>query len=281
MKILMIGAHQDDNEFMGGGLAYKYMQIGYTVRFLSLCNGCGGHHIMTKEETKRRRREESDKVQQLLGVEYDVWDIDDCSIVPDLQTRRRLINYIREFSPDLIITHRPNDYHADHRATGQLIQDASYMLIVPHECPETKAMSKMPVIMYFEDRFKAPKFSADIIVAIDDAIDIKLQIAHTNESQVYEWLPYTYGQTVPETENERFEWLKGMNIDENTTDEEILRATNGYLTKFAKPAALYRHKLIEKYGEEKGRKVRFAEVFEICEYGRVLTEELKIRLFPF
>jgi len=146
MKILMIGAHQDDNEFRCGGLAKKYVDMGYEVRFLSLCNGCGGHHIMTPEETTARRAQESAAVAKLLGVQYDVWDIDDCSIVPDLETRRRLIRYIRTFSPDLIVTHRTNDYHADHRAAGQLMQDASYMLIVPHECPDVPAMRQMPVL---------------------------------------------------------------------------------------------------------------------------------------
>ena len=39
MKFLMIGAHQDDNEFGRGGLAYKLIKKGHDVRFLSLCNG--------------------------------------------------------------------------------------------------------------------------------------------------------------------------------------------------------------------------------------------------
>ena len=114
MKILMIGAHQDDNEFRCGGLASKYVKMGYDVRFLSLCNGCGGHHVMTPEETTAKRAKESANVAKLLGVTYHVWDIDDCNIVPDLATRKRLIRYIREYCPDMIITHRPNDYHADH-----------------------------------------------------------------------------------------------------------------------------------------------------------------------
>ncbi|MBR4016543.1 MAG: PIG-L family deacetylase, partial [Oscillospiraceae bacterium] len=41
MKILAIGAHQDDNEFRVGGMAHKWVQAGYEVRFLSMCNGCG------------------------------------------------------------------------------------------------------------------------------------------------------------------------------------------------------------------------------------------------
>ena len=102
MKILMIGAHQDDNEFRCGGLAHKYVKMGYKVTFLSMCNGCGGHHILTPEETTATRAKESAKVAELLGIRYDVWDIEDCNIVADLPTRKRLIRYIREYNPDII-----------------------------------------------------------------------------------------------------------------------------------------------------------------------------------
>lgn len=283
MKILMIGAHQDDNEFRCGGLAHKYVKMGYEVRFLSLCNGCGGHHIMSPEETTKRRAEESAKVGEFLGIRYDIWDIDDCNIVADLKTRKRMIRYIREFSPDLIITHRTNDYMPDHRAAGQLVQDASYLLIVPHECADVPAMRKMPVIMYNEDDFSNPVFKGDIVLDMDDEIDTKLQIANFNVSQVYEWLPYSncYEDEVPETPEERFEWLKGMNITADTTDEEVMAASRGYAVRFAKTAARFRNELIERYGQERGSKIRYAEAFEIGEYGAKLTPEIKKTLFPF
>lgn len=274
MKALMIGAHQDDNEFRCGGLAHKLIQMGHEVRFLSMCNGCGGHHIMTPEETTKRRAGESAAVAKLLGLRYDVWDIDDCSLVADLETRRKLIRYIREFAPDLIIAHRPNDYHADHRASGQLVQDASYLLTVPNECADAPFMRKMPVIMYNEDRFKYPPFSGDVVLDMDDVNDIKLQIAHLNVSQVYEWLPFNDMLEVPEGDAERFEWLKGMNITAETTDEEVMAAKRGYSVRFAKTAARFRKELIERYGEERGSKIRYAEAFEVCEYGSPLSGEV-------
>ncbi len=281
MKILMIGAHQDDNEFRCGGLAHKYVKMGYDVRFLSLCNGSRGHHVLTPEQTVKTRAAESAKVAELLGITYHVWDIDDCSIVADLETRRRLIRYIREYQPDLIISHRPNDYHADHRAVGQLVQDASYLLIVPHECPDVPAIKKMPLIIYNEDKFKNPDFSGDIVIDIDDEIDTKLKIADINVSQVYEWLPYIHGEEVPTGAAERFEWLKGLNITADTTDEEVMSAERGYAVRFAKTAARFRKELIKRYGEERGSKVRYAEAYEVCEYGGKLTEELKEKLFNF
>ena len=281
MKILMIGAHQDDNEFRCGGLAYKYVKAGHEVRFLSMCNGCGGHHILTPKETSKVRYGESQTVAKLLGITYDVWDIDDCTLVADLETRRKLIRYIREFSPDIIIAHRPNDYHADHRASGQLVQDASYILTVPHECPDVPAMRYMPIIVYNEDSFKNPPFNADIVIDVDDAVDVKLKIADINVSQVYEWLPYTYGETVPEDKEERFQWLKGMEITADTTDQEVMNAKRGYAVRYAKTAARFRKELIEKYGEEKGAKVRYAEAYELCEYGTQITKEQLKEYFPF
>ena len=252
MKVLMIGAHQDDNEFRCGGLASRLVKKGHEVTFLSMCNGCGGHHIMSPEETTAKRAKESAKVAELIGVTYDVWsDMDDCTLVADLETRRRLIRYIREFSPDLIVAHRPNDYHADHRASGQLVMDASYVLVVPHECPDSPAMREMPIIMYNEDNFRDPDFRGDIVVDIDDEVETKLKIADINDSQVYEWLPYTEFETVPETPEERFEWLKGMDLSKKYTDKEIMALPRGWAVRFAKTAARFRKELIKTYGKKK------------------------------
>ncbi len=275
MKFLMIGAHQDDNEFGRGGLASKLKNAGHDVRFLSMCNGCGGHHIMTPEETTARRAKESAAVAKLLGITYDVWDYDDCNLVADLSTRKRLIRYIREYNPDVVVAHRPNDYHADHRASGQLVQDASYLLTVPNECADVPAMRFMPVILYNEDRFINPPFRPDIVVDVDSEIDVKLQIANLNVCQVYEWLPYTHGEEVPEGEAERFEWLKGMNITADTTDEEVMAAERGYAVRYAKTAARFRKELIEQYGAERGSKIRYAEAYEVCEYGNPITNEIR------
>ena len=189
MKVLAIGAHQDDNEFRVGGLAQKYVKMGWDVCFLSMCNGCGGHHILSAAETTARRAKESAAVAKLLGITYDIWDIDDCNLVADLQTRKKLIRYIRSYQPDLIIAHRPNDYHADHRASAQLVMDASYLLTVPNECPDVPAMRFMPVIMYNEDPHKNPDFNPTVVLDMDAENDTKLAMAALNESQVYEWLP--------------------------------------------------------------------------------------------
>lgn len=281
MKLLVIGAHPDDNEFRCGGIAYKYKQLGHEVQFLTVCNGCRGHQSMTLEETRERRKGEYMAVAEYLGIQYDCFDIEDCALVADLKTRRRMINYIRKANPDLIITHRTNDYHADHRAAAQLVQDAAYLLTVPLERPETPAMKKMPVIMFNVDEFSNPEFKADVIVDIDDVIEQKLKCADFHESQVYEWLQYEKGGTAPEDKTERFEQICRGGITFNTKDKELNSLPFSYAQWFAKVAARFRKELVATYGRKRGKKVRFAEAFMLSEYGTPLTEESKKTLFPF
>lgn len=287
LRVLMIGAHPDDNDICGGGLALKYAAAGHTVRFLSVCNGCGGHHKMKPEEVAKRRYGETQAVAALAGIEYDVWDIPDCEVIADLQTRKKLTVYIREFNPDIIFTHRTNDYHADHRNAAILVQDASYLLTVPNFCPEAPAMRFMPVIMYFRDHFKNPPFVPDMIVSIDDVIDKKYELWNCHVSQFYEWLPYTYGveDRVPICDSDRIEWLHSPRVSRNEpmpleTLIKMKSASHHSEADEAVYAATYRDLLVRRYGEA-GKKVIFAEAYETSEYGEQLNEENAKMLFPF
>lgn len=286
LKVLMIGAHLDDNDFRCGGIALKYIKAGHKVQFLSMCNGCGGHHVNSPEEIAKRRYKEAQEVAKIAGLKYDVWDINDCEIMADLQTRKRLVRYIRQFNPDIIFTHRTNDYHADHRNVAILVQDASYLLIVPNFCSDVPAMKEMPVIMYTPDNFKNPPFVADVAVSIEDVIDKKYDMYNCHESQIYEWLPYTYGELekVPKDKKERLDWYRSPKIprDRVLTVEELKEYKTHNHSEYSEAilASKYRELLIKRYGEH-GKKILFAEAFQNCEYGKLLNEENIKELFPF
>ena len=283
MNILMIGAHADDCDILASGLALKYKRDGHRVRFLAMTDGSAGHHLLGRAETAARRLQETREVEKLTGIEYDVWDVPDGQLMPDLQTRERLIRCIREFSPDVVFCHRPNDYHPDHRNSGLLVQDASYMLIVPNCVPDAPAMKHAPVIMFMEDRFRNPPFRADVVIDVDDVVEDKFRILDKHVSQFYEWLPYTRDQldTVPDDPAARFDWLHRDYVTHDTTDEELLSGTmKGYAVRFSLPAAKHRAELIARYGE-RGRTIRFAEAYEVSEYGSPLTPALREKLFPY
>jgi|LSQX01.1.fsa_nt_gb LmbE family N-acetylglucosaminyl deacetylase len=287
IRVLMIGPHPDDCDFRCGGLALKYARAGHQVKFISLLDGSGGHQSMKPADIAARRKQETQAVARLAGIEYEVWDIPDCELMADLPTRKRLIRAIRTFQPDLVFSCRPNDYHADHRNASLLVQDASYLLIVPNFCPEVPAMKKMPVILYFYDSFQNPPFIADLAIMTDDVIEDKFHMLDCHESQVYEWLPYTKGtlHTVPTDPAARFEWLHqprlprdGQPIDATALAGLMTGAMSEY--REAIPAIKFRHKLIERYGE-RGARALFAEAFSVCEYGAPLTPEAEKELIPF
>ncbi len=287
LKVLMIGAHMDDNDFRGGGTALKYIKDGHSVRFLSVCNGSGGHHELSAPEVAAIRRKEADAVADLTGIEYDVWDIEDCEIIANLENRKRMVRYIRQYKPDIIFTHRTNDYHADHRNTALLVQDASYLLIVPNFCPDVAALIHTPVIMHFYDRFKNPVFNPNIIIPIDDVIDKKYEMINCHVSQVYEWLPFTNGvlDQVPTDPEERLDWLRKPLVPRDgtqLTEADLNRfiASNNSEYREATPVIKYRDKIIERYGDL-AKDILFAEAFEVSEYGNPLNKENEKMLFPF
>lgn len=286
IRVMMIGAHPDDCDFRCGGLALKYARAGHKVKFLSMCDGSRGHQSMPLDEIAARRRRETQNVAKMVGIEYDVWNIHDCELIADLKTRMRLVCAIREFCPDILFCSRLNDYHVDHRNTSLLVQDASYLLIVPNYCPETPAMKESPVILHFYDHFQNPPFHADIVVRIDDVIEEKFKMLACHESQVFEWLPYSKGilDQVPVTPKERLRWLHepciprdGAPLDEGILKKNLIGSESEYREAVA--AHLYRNKLIDRYGQE-GRRINFAEAFSVSEYGKPLTEQDSWELIP-
>jgi len=288
IRAMMIGAHPDDCDFRCGGLALKYARAGHKVKFLAMCDGSGGHHILEPAEIAARRKKETQNVAKVAGVEYDVWDVPDCELMADLENRKRLVREIRKFQPDIIFCSRPNDYHADHRNASILVQDASYLLVVPHFCPDVPAMKETPVILYFYDHFKTPPFDAEVVIATDDVIEDKFRMLACHESQMFEWLPYTKGtlEQVPEGYEARLDWLHepriprdGGTLEESMLTKNLIGSECEY--REAVPAVKYRKKLIERYGVDKGMKINFAEAFSSCEYGAPLTAEAEKELLPF
>ncbi len=263
LKILMIGAHPDDCDIKGAGTAALFVAMGHQVKFLSVTNGDAGHHEMGGGMLAKRRYLETQEVARRLGISYDVLDNHDGELTPTLEVRLAIIRKIRDWKADVVISHRPNDYHPDHRYTGILVQDAAYMVGVPNIAADTPPVTGNPVFLYFQDGFKKPNpFSPDIVVDITQVIDQKTDALDAHESQFYEWLPWISGYQgeIPKEKAARKEWLlrnRWASLDQT----------------FLPGITLW-------YGQERISQVRYAEAFEICEYGSRPSEEDIKRLFP-
>jgi len=264
LRVLAIGAHPDDCDIKFGGTAAKMARAGHAVKFLSVTNGDAGHQTMGGAALAKRRYLETQESARRLGIaEYEVLDNHDGELMPTLEVRRQIIRAIRKWQADIVIGPRTNDYHPDHRYTGVLIQDAAYMVVVPNICPDTPALRKNPVFMYFEDRFQKPApFRPDVAISIDEVFDQKISALASHVSQVYEWLPWVDGklESVPKDDAARLEWLKKNNM------RSITPAVRAALEKW--------------YGPERAAQIKAAEAFEVCEYGSRPTEDDLRRLFP-
>lgn len=268
LRIMVLGAHPDDCELRAAGVAAKWAAQGHHVKFVSVTNGDIGHWRMAGGALALRRAAEVEKCAQILGIKTGVIDIHDGELLPTLDARRELTRQMRDWKADIVIGHRPNDYHPDHRYVGVLMQDSSYMVTVPFFCPDSPYLSRNPVFLFSEDRFQKPNpFQADIVVGIDDTVDKKLRCMEALESQFFEGGANGSAALIP--------------ADEAGKERRRQQVRESFLGRFNSTANRFRPQLAAWYGEERGKGIKSAEAFEICEYGRQPSKEDLRKLFPF
>ena len=262
INIVIIGAHPDDCDIDAGGTAILLAQLGHRVMFISTTNGDAGHFNKGGVVLAQIRKSEAEEAGKRMGITYKVLDNHDGLLMPDLNLRLQLIRLIREWRADVVIGPRPYDYHPDHRNTAIAIQDAAYLVIVPNIAPETPALKNNPVFLYTEDGFTKPnRFSPDIVIDISSVYERKIYGIAAHKSQFFEWLPWISGQldSVPKTEADRLKWLAGKR--KGSISKEM------------------RQGLSKWYGK-KAEQAKYAEAFEICEYGLYPNDDKIKQLFP-
>lgn len=277
LDILVLVAHPDDAEIYAGGLLCAYREQGHAVKIIALTRGDAGHHEMDRASLASRRLEEGKAAAASIGATFEVWPHADGGLEPTLALRHEVIAELRRFEPDLVFTHRPCDYHPDHRAVATLVQDASYLASVPRVVPGVPLSRKPLVVAYLPDLFRRPSpMEPHVIVDVTEHVDRAVRMLAFHESQVFEWLPWNQGMedTLPADPWERLGWLR----------EIFCRRRIDLAERFA-------DRIAREFGDDALRAARagerFFEMFEISEYSDSvsatgeLTEVDRGRLFPF
>jgi N-acetylglucosamine malate deacetylase 1 len=270
LRIICFGAHPDDAEYKSGGTAALWAKAGHHVKLVSVTNGDIGHWQMAGGPLAKRRTAESALVARRLGVTSEVLDIHDGELEPTLQNRKTITRLIRDWNADIVIAHRPWDYHPDHRYVGVLVQDAAYMVSVPFFCPDTPPLKKNPVFLYSSDRFKKPyPFEADIAVSVDSVFEEKVDALLALESQTFEGGALGTAERAAAAPPASQPELRRAWIRERWVNRQSAEVRN------------HRSALIKWYGESAAADIKYAEVFEICEYGNQPSDAEIRKLFPF
>jgi LmbE family N-acetylglucosaminyl deacetylase len=266
LRIIAFGAHPDDAELKASGVAALWAAAGAKVKFVAMTNGDVGHFGTAGGPLAHRRKAEVAECARILGIENEVMDIHDGELTPSLENRKAMARLIREWQADIVMGHRPYDYHPDHRYTGVLMDDSAVVVVAPFFVPDTPPTPRNPVFMYYSDGFQDPKpFTPSVVVGIDGVADKKWACVSAMPSQFGDedsWQGRTL-PNVPKGDRERAAYLL-----------DIVKKRNIAL------ADQYRERLVALYGPERGTKVQYAEAFQLGQYGRQASlDELK-RMFP-
>lgn len=263
LQVIVIGAHPDDCEGYCGGTAALFAKLGHEVTFVNLTNGDAGHHLLKAEELAAIRAGESEESKGILGItRYITLDNHDGELMPSLALRREVVRLIRRYGADLVFSHRPFDYHPDHRYGGIAVQDAAYLVMVPNICPDTPPLRRNPVFLYMQDQFQRPyPFQPHIAVDLDGVWETKLEAMAAHRSQFGEWLP----------------WVDGY---EDQLPADPAEAAKFAAQRYVFPVTPATRDSLRKYYGNAADGVSHCEAFEICEYGRQPSMDEIFRLFP-
>jgi LmbE family N-acetylglucosaminyl deacetylase len=266
LRIIAFGAHPDDAELKASGVAALWAAQGHKVKFVAMTNGDVGHFESAGGPLAKRRKAEVAECARILGIESEVMDVHDGELMPSLENRKAVARLIREWQADIVMGHRPYDYHPDHRYTGVLLDDAAVVVVAPFFVPDTPPTVRNPVFMYYSDGFVDPKpFEPTVVVGIDQAADKKWKCVSAMPSQFGDkdsWQGRTL-PNVPAGDREREAYLL-----------DLIKKRNIAV------ADQYRQQLVSLYGKERGQAIKYAEAFQLGQYGRQAPlDELK-RMFP-
>jgi LmbE family N-acetylglucosaminyl deacetylase len=109
-------------------------------------------------------------------------NFDDEWLFNDRPTRTRFIDVIRQANPDVMFIHGPTDYHPDHRAAGQIAEDARIPASVRLVESGLPNIAKAPHIFYM-DNPAGLGFQPEAYVDITEVMELKRQMLRQHSSQ--------------------------------------------------------------------------------------------------
>lgn len=194
MKVLAVGAHPDDLEFLCAGTLAKYKRQGHAVAMAVATNGEVGSPTLGKAEIAAVRRREAEASAAVIGAEFYWLGYPDEFLFNNAETRLKFIDLVRQARPDLILAPHPDlDYHPDHTTTGRALWDIHVMVTVPNIKTDHPPCAVIPELVYM-DTTGGVNMIPDRYVDISAEIETKKRMLACHRSQDA-WMQAQYGVT--------------------------------------------------------------------------------------
>ena len=197
--MMVIGAHSADFVWRAGGAIAVTTSAGGSASVIALSYGERGEsgelwkeEGQTIERVKEIRSAEAERAAAAVGAEFDCLDLGDYPLEVDVDALRAISDRIREFAPDVLITHTDTDpFNPDHPVAFAAVSRARG-LAAGAGVPSAFATVKPPALFLFEPHQpELCNFTPNTFVDITPVIDRKLAAMAEMKAQRYLQTYYT------------------------------------------------------------------------------------------
>ena len=125
-RLLVVMAHPDDAEIFIWGSLTAWHNAGAQIQLVTATSGEGGvRQGRDIPNLAQHREKEASNAAAALDIFPHFLRLPDGGLSDEPHLTHALKERIKAFKPDLVITHAPSDYHADHRALAAAVQSAA------------------------------------------------------------------------------------------------------------------------------------------------------------
>ncbi len=173
LDILAFGAHPDDVEISCTGTIIKHIEAAYKVGIIDLTGGELG-----TRGSKELRLKEAEKAAKKMGISVrENLNMRDGFFKNDEAHQLKIIQKIRQYQPDIILTNTPFDRHNDHGRAAQLVKEAAFLsglikIETTFNDQKQKPWCPKAVYHYIQDYYLDPSFVVDISPYFQKKIEV-------------------------------------------------------------------------------------------------------------
>lgn len=182
IDLLAFGAHPDDVELSCSGVLLVEKKNGKTTGIIDLTEG----ELGTRGTAEMRKQEAADSAK-ILGVDVrENLKLKDGFFTNDQESQIKIIEAIRRYQPEIIVSNAPEDRHPDHGRSAKLVSDSAFLsglakIQTDSGGVQQRAWRPKYVLHYIQDRYLKP----DFVVDISDVFEMKLEAIKAFKTQFH------------------------------------------------------------------------------------------------
>ncbi|MEQ8788771.1 MAG: PIG-L deacetylase family protein [Pirellulaceae bacterium] len=182
-RVLAVVAHPDDAELLCAGTLARAKADGAAIGVGVLCRGDKGQPDPPIENLGAVRSREMRQSAALLGAELLEGGYGDGELFDTAETRKAIVELLRQFRPTLVLAHWRGDYHADHQAASALSEAATWFCASAGQKTASPPLAKPPALWWM-DTVEMIGFEPHFAIDVSEHVELKRSMLRCHESQL-------------------------------------------------------------------------------------------------